>query len=233
MRHPLNKKSPILHKSDFPKAMELTVDLARTHAVLIILFFVIGFALNQYLEWLGQILATSDQGPWPAQIAEFLAGLIEGFFLLMIGTFYLANQRTRQTWKEFNAKYLGPLTAESLRALAYICGWSLLFLVPGFIMYARLSVLPFVIVLDPEYDENPDGVKISREMTKHFWVQVSLLTLVLALVGGAFEIAPNLLHIEDLFLRAIFELANFIVSLFAFFLLYCVYDNLKARKGNV
>ena len=217
----------MIKAQDFNRAGLLTVQWIRELPILLGVLFLLNFASGQYFEYLGQELNSSELGPWPAQIGEFLAGLILGFALLMIGGFFLVGLRRKMTWGEFFKRFTAPLTAESLRAITQILLWSLVFVIPGVIMYCRLNFVPFVIFCDPDYEQHPDAVGRCKQLTKKCWFRVTLLILVFSIFDAVFELAPNLLRVENLFARGFFSLCSFVFSLFAFVLLYMIFENLR------
>lgn len=216
-----------LSSRDFHRAGLLTVQWIRELPITLSVLFLLNFASSQYFESLGQELNSTELGPWPAQIGEFLSGLILGFALLMIGGYFLVGLRHKMTWSEFFKRYTAPLTAESLRAITQILLWSLVFILPGMVMYCRLNFVPFVIFCDPDYELRPDAVARSKELTKNCWIRVTLFVLVLSIFDAVFELAPNLMRIENLFGRGLFSLCSFVFSLFAFVLLYMIFENLR------
>lgn len=222
----------LLRRQDFHRAGVLTVEFAQSLFLPLLVLFLASFVVNQYLEGLASELNNTDQGPWIAQIGQFLASLIEGFALLMIGGFFLVRRAEGLTWSEFNKRTLAPLTAESLRALTRILLWTLVFIIPGVIMFFRLYFVPYVVFVDPTYKTSPNAVARSLELTKSCWMRVTLVIVALNLVDGAFELAPNLLRTDGLLYRAFFDLSGFIFSLFEFMLLYIIFENLRAQAQN-
>jgi hypothetical protein len=214
-------------RRDLPRTAALSAELVRTFPIMIGLVFFISFGLNRFFEEMARELAFSDQGPWMAQVCEFLVSLIEGFCVLLIGTYFLAFRKTTLSWKEFFKIHFNPLMAESLRSLASILLWSLFFLIPGFIAYVRLSLVGFIVVLDPTFKTNPDALKRSRELTRHCWIRLAGIIMLLTLAEAFFELTPNLLHVGDIFSSFVFECANFLCSLFGFCLLYVIFENLR------
>lgn len=217
----------MIRLQDFNRAGLLTVRWIRELPILLAALFLFNFTTNQYFEYLGQELNSSELGPWPAQLGEFFSSLILGFALLMIGGYFLVSLKQKISWGEFFRRYTAPLTAESLRALTQILLWSLLFILPGMVMYCRLNFLPFVIFCDPEYDARPDAVARCKELTKNCWLRLTFIVLLFSIFDAVFELAPNLMRIENLFARGIFSLCSFVFSLFAFVLLYMIFENLR------
>lgn len=222
----------LLKRQDFQRAGLLTVQWIRQLPVILGILFLLNFISDQYFEYLGQVLNSTDLGPWPAQLMQFLSSLILGFALLMIGGYFLVTLRMKIGWRDFFRRYTAPLTAESLRAITQVLLWSLVLIVPGIIMYCRLNFVPFVIFSDPDYEAHPDAVARSKQLTKKCWIRVTFLILILSVFDAVFELAPNLLKIENLFGRGIFSLCNFVFSLFAFVLLYIIFENLRVRFGS-
>jgi hypothetical protein len=217
----------LLQRRDLHKATRTTIEFTRQLFFPLVVLFVCSFVVNQYFEGLARDLNSSEQGPWIAQIGEFLASLIEQFALFMIGGYFLLRRTEALTWNVFFKRTLSPLTAESLRALTRILLWTLVFIVPGIVMFFRLTFVPYIVFVDPTYKSRPDAVARSLELTKPCWIRLTLLIVLINLFDGLFELAPNLLKIDDLFSRAFFDLAGFLFSLFEFILLYIIFENLR------
>lgn len=224
----------LLHRRDFNRAGLLTAQWVRELPFTLFVLFAVSFATNLSLEKLSRVLYYTEQGPWPAQIAQMFCALLEGFFLLLIGGFFLVNLREKMSWRIFFKKYMAPLTAESLRAITRILLWCLVFLVPGMIMYCRLNFVPFVVFADPSYATRPDAVARTLELTRSCWFKITLIIFGLGCFDAIFEFAPHILNIEDFGFRLFFELCGFLFSLFSFVLLYMIFQNLMQtqEKGS-
>lgn len=225
----------ILQRKDLNRAGLLTIHWIRQLPFTLLILFVFSFTTNQYFEWLARALNDSEQGPWPAQVGEFLISLIEGAALWMIGGYFLVNLFRKTTWKEFFKKTTLPLTAESLRSFTRIILWSLAFILPGVVVFCRLWFVPYIVFVDPTYTTQPDAVARSYALTKTNWLQITAIVMGLEILDGAFELIPNLLKIDDLVLRACIDLCGFLFSLFSFVLLYILFENLVKRyqeKGS-
>ena len=129
--------------------------------------------------------------------------------------------------RDFLRKFIAPLTAESLRALTSILLWSLALIVPGVIMYCRLSFVPFVVILDPTYHTKPDALARCRELTRDCWMRLTFFLVALGVIDLLFELAPGLLNIESWMIRIPFDFCGFLFSLFSFLILYVIFDNLR------
>ncbi len=105
-------------------------------------------------------------------------------------------------------------------------------LIPGFVMYCRLTLVPFVVFVDPTYRERPDAVARSLELTRHCWLRLTLLIILLSIGDAIFELGPSLLKIDDLFSRFIFELQRVSIPRFALLLMCLVFENLRAVPGD-
>lgn len=217
--------------TDLCRGPELTKDLVRSQPFLLLAVFVVSFGLNMHFERLSQQLIVMGQGAWQAQLGQFFVSILEGFSFLVIGTYHLLNKREATSWEQYFKRFIGPLTAESLRALARIMLWSLAFIIPGLIMYARLIFVQFIVVLDPNYFKNPNAVATALQMTKNCWIRLTLICLSLAVISGCIEFTPHLLKIENFFARAAFDLVSLIFSLFAFIITYLIYENIRTEKG--
>ena len=216
-----------LRRSDFSRAATLTVEFTRELPLTLGVLFLLSFAGIRYFEGVAVELATSEQGPWMAQMGQAVVSMTEGFAVLLIGGYFLMCRHEKITWREFFRRTIAPLTAESLRALTLILLWSLALLIPGFIMYCRLSLIPFIVFCDPTYSTRPDAIARSMELTKRCWPRLFLFMLALAVVSAVFELAPHMLMIDDLITRIMFDFSGFLFSLFGFMLLYIIFENLR------
>ena len=219
-------------KDDLNRAGFLTVQWVRELPITLLVLFIATFSTNQYFEWLARELMNTEQGPWPAQICEFLFSLIEGVSLLLVGGYFLINLQRKMTWGEFFKKYTAPLTAESLRALTQILLWSLAVLIPGVIVYCRLTFVPFIVFLDPSYEAKPDAVGRSYELTRPCWGRITFAIFLLGALEGMFELTPNLLKVDNLVMRACIDLCGFLFSLFSFVVVYIIFENLLKEQNK-
>lgn len=214
---------------DFHRAGALVLRFLRFMPFPLGLLFIFTFASEQYFEYLSQLLNTTEQGPWPAQLGEFCFSVIESFAQLLLVGYFLVNLFQQTTWLEFFRRHLAPLTAESLRALTSILYGLLLAIVPGIVRYCRFYLVPFIVYVDPTYQSRPDALARAKELTDDCWVRFTFLILGLGALETGFELGPSLLKIDDLIPRLIFDFCGFIFSLYCLLVVYVVFDNLRAK----
>jgi len=123
------------------------------------------------------------------------------------------------------------LTIESLRTILPVLLKSLLFIIPGILEYLRLSMVLFIVMLDPEYQAGKvDALDRSREITKG---RLSFVFLFLML-SAAFELFSTALQSQKLALSPFTYCGLFALSLagtgYANVLFFCVYENLVQKK---
>lgn len=228
----MTEKPYILRSQNWTEALKITFYYLKSQPLTLAVIFLASFTANEFLSESARSTMHSMDGPWLSQVGKFLVALVEGYFLMVLGTFFLLNNKTPIGWSAFFKNYLNTLTAELLRFIARSLLYSLALIIPGVVMYARLGFFNFVVALDPEYQKRPDAVIVCLELTRQCWGRITLLNVFFGVVGGALELSPDLLNIDDLWLRSLFAATTFIANLYMFVIMYLVFENLKAnRKG--
>lgn len=81
---------------------------------------------------------------------------------------------------------------ESLRAAGNAMTWGLLLVIPGLIRFVQLSLVPFIVMLDPEYKVGHlDALKESSKIVNKRFIQVLcvivIFTVILPILSSSFD----------------------------------------------
>lgn len=92
--------------------------------------------------------------------------------------------KTDQPAGFFLGQHLSLLIREQLRVLGQIMLWGLLFIIPGVVRFFELSLVPWVVCFDPEYNQGQkDALKESRHIFYRIWfLMIPLLVVFWVLV---------------------------------------------------
>lgn len=115
---------------------------------------------------------------WAYGMASILASLLFPTLgtLLCIWAI-LHNQSSSETWASFAGKFAEQSLIETVRSWGKTIAWGLLFVFPGVYKMITYTFVPFVVALDPEYDNGTqDALARSTALVKkHSWQVLAVL----------------------------------------------------------
>ncbi len=135
-------------------------------------------------QGLTSLMESNLRSPEGATGAVFLLGglyLTSSIFFTTLATVtsIYGVSKLSQNWWQFIDRYFNQSCIEVVRSWGKILSWSLLFIFPGFIKYLQYLLVPFVVIMDPQYQSGEkDALKTSKEIFKKHW-----LTLLFAVLG--------------------------------------------------
>lgn len=151
------------------------------------IFFALTWAEMLLQKWIQEALGSHEGAPpwiWALVIVAVLLSLATP----LITAIFVLSSNLSHTWKQD----LNLLFIEQFRAMGQVLLWSLLLIVPGLIRLAQLSLVPFVVLLDPKYKAGQlDALKTSTRVFKAHWLRIGFWILLF----GA--IAPLLMTMAD------------------------------------
>lgn len=149
---------------------------------ILLLFFVSSSLFDQYLM---KKLENTLKGSENTTIELFLYGglnlLNSLFFPLLISllTIFFIINPTKLFFTSITQAHIESIIIETLRSWGKMIWWGFLFIIPGFYKYLCYSYVPFVVLMDTEYDHGKvDALKESERIFKKRFM-ASLITLVL------------------------------------------------------
>jgi len=194
------------------------------------LLFVFSAVIGIQIEDAMRAAATTKSDPrWILQIALAILDLLEGFVLTLVlgrGIVQIQALSSPHLESPFQKPYLGSFFAEYFRMLSQVLLYSLLLLLPGLYRYARLIFVPFVALFSRQYHRDRlDALRASEALSKGQMGRIFSTILGMILVTGAFEFAPHMLDLGDVYLaRLAFLLMGYAVSIYAFSLIFLLFE---------
>lgn len=156
----------------------------RSLWLLLILFIGVEF-LHHYFLLVTQLTKDIQSMNIYGLLGQLFTSLLEFVTLTMLiplRVMELDNAQSPGSFWAFTQKHIGPLTIESMRALAMTILWSLLFIVPGVIKYIRYFFVPYVVVADPLYQKGErDALEYSNQLVKG--ITFALFVFLVLLLG--------------------------------------------------
>ncbi len=186
-------------------------------------------------------IVTDPQNDTDRILVALISMCLQVGLAVMTGVFVMIAARDEVTgrktslWHEFQQK-LKLLTVESLRTILPILLKSLLLVIPGILEYLRLSMILFIVMLDPEYQAGKvDALERSRTLTRGR----IMFVLIFMLVTAALELPASWLQSQKLLAQPFYYCPLFLLSVlgtcYSNVVYYCVYETLisndKLRGG--
>jgi hypothetical protein len=221
----------------FKPAFEFTLYLLKTSWYWILAFHLFFFSAAKYFEQLAELNSMSSQMVILCRLTQMLCGLTVSLFLALLIPGRFQDWKTGSPPRSLGLlikKYTVPLTLEGIRVFVKVLLWSLLFVLPGIFQYWRLSLVPFIVMLNPDYDKGRlDALKHSHNLIRGHdfgWV----LTLVfLALLDSLFEIFNAIVHLPPAIeVQLTISLLFLPLSLYSYALLVQLYALLEQKFAS-
>ncbi len=194
-------------------------------------------AMYQYFTYIAQNYRPPSGVNVPATLGDLVASLLEFIVLTMLipqRVMELDRNDPPQSFIGFAKKYIKPLTAESLRALAMTILWTLVFIVPGIFKYVRYFLVGYVVVADPEYEAgNVDALKESNRLVKGITIELFIFVVILIFLDSW----QSTLREHDPFttapvVAALATVVFFFLNYYANVFLFMLYQSRKLRLGH-
>lgn len=221
-------------RRSFRPALSFTRYLFVTAGPLIIAVHLLCFCLGQYFSHLREIGPQSSAFTILIVAGTLLITLTESLFYLMLVPGRFADYRSGQPPRAFPQllqKYTAPLVLESLRVFAKTLLWTLMLVLPGLFQMWRLYLVPFIVMLNPDYDEGRlDALKHSHALIRgHDFIWV-LFLFFLGLLDLSYEIVAFFASApQSPTTLILLPLLTLPFSLYSFSLLVHVYEGLEQK----
>lgn len=134
--------------------LKLFSTVIRRSGIYLFTFGILGLVIQQILTKLVQDQISSLTGT--SQVSLFGYGfllMLAGFVHPAMMFFFACSSQSHLGIKKFFETRFNQLLIELTRAMGSILSWSLLLLIPGVFKAIRYSFVPFIVCLDPEYDQ--------------------------------------------------------------------------------
>lgn len=165
------------------KFTEAFVKTLRKVGPVLLAWFVLTQLFDQWVLVSTQKVMMSDKGQsgiWIFATLSILSSILTPLVatLLVLSSWTTLGNNAVAAFKFFRA-HLSWLIREQLRVFGKVILWSLLFILPGIWKFMELSLVPWVVCLDPEYQAGrKDSLQASREVFYRIWGRLTLLGLV-------------------------------------------------------
>ncbi|MCB0406844.1 MAG: hypothetical protein KDD34_01495 [Bdellovibrionales bacterium] len=157
-----------------------------------------------------------------ATLGDFAIDLFMSIYVLILAPLTVLDLEARRPFRSvwaWSHQTLWPLTIEGLRVLTFTLLWSLALIIPGLYKMVRYSFVPFVVMFDPQY-ENEDALERSHKLTVGvFWVILlvmiasQILSLLLLLPNELFTgMAQHVVRFFTTLLTLVFSIYTLLVS---------------------
>lgn len=224
-------------RRSFRPALSFMHFLFATAGPLIIAVHLLCFFLGQYFSHLREIGPQSSAFTILIVSGTLLISLTESLFYLLLvpGRFAdYRNGRPPRAFPQLLQKYTAPLVLESLRVFAKTVLWTLMFILPGIFQMWRLHLVPFIVMLNSEYDEGRlDALRHSHSLVRgqdFAWV---CFLLFLGLMDFTFELVVYFITgPQGPVILTLLSLLALPLSLYSFSLLVHVYEGLEQKQRD-
>lgn len=170
------------------------------------------------------------------EVAAGIWDMIEGLFLLLILSWAIPTIRPTTaagTLKEpFNTPYLESFFAEYLRTIAQVLLYTLLLIIPGFVRYARLIFVPFVVLFSQKYrDGDEDALETSVELTNQCIWYIAALLIASVAFEVLFKFTPNVFPgFYNYPVRVLFSFLSYLISVWSYAFLFLLFENAMENR---
>jgi hypothetical protein len=166
------------------------IPLLRSAYALLISVFFLETVSDHYFEYLSDVIARSGAEPGLLVFGTALLELICSLFfaaLWFIAVVPRIEHLQRQTTSALPAEqslrfssqlrqHLNALVIEEIRVFAAVLRRLPFFLLPSLAEYLRLSLVPYVVLLDPGYEAGQtDALNKSRSLARRRWVLLGVM----------------------------------------------------------
>lgn len=176
-----------------------------------------------------------------------LSSALELLFSLLWSAFWLLtlapranalyDQRPPPSLPTSAIRNLTQLVIEEMRVLAAVLLRVPLLLFPALIEYIRLSLVPYVVVLDPSYSQGKiDALHASRRLTRRRWTLMGFVVLAALLLNA---LVPNMIQGDNQgwiwqnpFRVGVASLLTFFINLADGVFLFALYRTLSAAQAE-
>lgn len=150
------------------KILKLFSTVIHRSGYLILSLGVLGLVIQQVLIQQVQNQISSPDGSSQALLFGY------GFLLILIGFlhpgilfFLICRSQSHESLRTFFSRTFEQVVIEMTRSTGKVITWSLLLLIPGLIKMLRLSFVPFIVCLDPDYQKGQkDALQESEKIAK-------------------------------------------------------------------
>lgn len=229
----------MIWRPSFKDALVLSKDLLKRHPFVLGALFLLNLKLDLTLE---DLFAAPQFGMNDKTLLLLIIGraswaMIVSVILFILSTLppapgkLMAEQRSAQWDKET----LVSLAAETFRAMGHVLLWSLLLIIPGIIVYTRLSFVPYIVLYSKEYQAGEvDCLALSKRLAKHVLFRLLFLSIGLALLVFAIQMIPQIdLRFRVLYIRIFTDLTAFWLAVYACCLMRTLFHRLFLKDRGV
>ena len=154
--------------------------LISTKGLFLILFFAFTMTADQTLTGLMEQELLNPEGAtamiWVFGALSFALGLLTP--LVMVFVILSVWRFPNESLLLIAQKHLGYLAKEEMRVMGKSLLWGLLLIVPGIIRFFQCLFVPFVVLLDPQYQNGQaDALQSSWARVRRVWFRLALLFL--------------------------------------------------------
>ena len=152
---------------------------------------------DQYFALGAKLAERGSPEQWMAQLWQLCTAVVVSFVLILLLPVrmddLIKGRKPLRSWVKVANQQGWPLFVEGLRMTAYVILWSLLLILPGIYKQIRYLFVPFVVLLDPQYQQGKvDALERSSLLTVGvFWWLVLLFAMSFGLELG-FEMLGQL-----------------------------------------
>lgn len=166
-------------------AKESLLILKKAGLGLFLVFFTYSF-LDSFISLRVEEIISSPHGLsnwiWAYGMASILASLLFptlGTLLCLWAIVQTESDSQKQSWANFAGQFAEQSLIETIRSWGSVLAWSLLLFIPGLIQLVLYTFVPFVVVLDRNYDlGTEDALKRSQQMVRRNWLKVISILIV-------------------------------------------------------
>ena len=176
-----------MNSAPMPRRLrEAFAALMGLKGLFILVYFGFSMTLDQTLTGLMESELLNPDGAsaiiWAYGGLSFLVGLLTP--LVMAFVILSAWRFPHESTFDVAQKHLGYLVKEEMRVMGKSLLWGLLLLIPGLIRFFQCLFVPFVVLLDPQYQKGEvDALQASWVRVKRVWARLLGLFVFFGLIA--------------------------------------------------
>lgn len=228
------------NKSLISRAWTVSLELLRKQFWPLLILFAVSATLGINLEDSAAELRDRDENLRLTLHAIMAVwDFAEGILLILILSWGLPSvlplQGPRFLAKPFDRKYLNSFFAEYLRVLGQTILWGLLLILPGFVMYALLTFVPFITLFSADYEAGQvDALELSLKLVKNCMTAVFVTLIGTTILQGLLEVGPSLVaSLHTLPIRITALLLSLLISIWTYSLMVLLFKREIEKPWNL
>ncbi len=215
-------------------AVAFTLFFVKTSWYWIAIFYIFAFCMTEYFVSLPQMDPMNSKLLLLCKLGEMVTALVFSLFAMLLIPARWAEYKRNLPLRSLGSiihKYTWMLVLEGLRVFVWTLLWTLMLIVPGIIKYARFSLVPFVVMLNDDYDKGRlDALKHSENLTRGHVFGMLILLVLITFFDLAYELSSLIPGIPaTLEVKFILSLLTLPLSLYSYSLLIEVYGKLEEQ----